>query len=117
MRVRAVAKYVRTSPQKCRLVAAQIRRKSVEKALDILRFSERGAARHLRKTLESAIANAEHNENADIDQLTVREVRVDQGPVLRRWRPRAKGRNTRIRKPTCHITVTVGDGEAATGAK
>jgi len=64
-----------------------------------------------------ATANAEHNENADIDQLTVREVRVDQGPVLRRWRPRAKGRNSRIHKPTCHITVTVGDGEAATGAK
>jgi len=111
MQVRAVTKYVRLSPQKCRLVVDQIRSKSVDRALEILQFSTKKAAHPVKKTLESAIANAEHNNGSDIDELKVKTVMVDEGPVLKRWRPRAKGRATPIMKRTCHITVVVEDDE------
>jgi large subunit ribosomal protein L22 len=106
---RAIAKYVRISPQKCRLVADQVRRLPVGQALELLEFSPKKAAKPIRKVLESAIANAEHNQGADIDELKVNAIMVDEGPVLKRWRPRAKGRATPIIKRTCHITVTVVD--------
>ena len=109
MQVRSVAKYVRLSPQKCRLVADQIRTQSVEKALEILTFSDKKAAQPLKKVLDSAIANAEHNEGADIDELWVSQVMVDEAPTIKRYRARAKGRGTRIFKRNCHITVAVSD--------
>ena len=109
MDVTARLRYARLSPQKGRLVADQIRGLPVEDAVDLLRFSPRKAARILHKVLESAIANAEHNEGADIDELTVKTVFVDQGPVHKRWKPRARGRVNRIKKPTSHVTVTVSD--------
>ena len=109
MEARAVAKYVRVSPQKCRLIADQVRRLPVGQALELLQFSPRKAAGLIRKLLESAVANAEHNEGADIDELRVSRVMVDEGPVLKRWRPRAKGRATPIIKRTSHITVSVSD--------
>ena len=109
MEARAVAKYVRVSPQKCRLIADQVRRLPVGQALELLQFSPRNAAGLIRKVLESAVANAEHNEGADIDELRVSRVMVDEGPVLKRWRPRAKGRATPIIKRTSHITVSVSD--------
>ena len=109
MDVTARLRYARLSPQKGRLVADQIRGLAVEDAVDLLRFSPRKAARILHKVLESAIANAEHNEGADIDELTVKTVFVDQGPVHKRWKPRARGRVNRIKKPTSHVTVTVSD--------
>jgi len=109
MEVLAKLSYTRISPQKCRLVADQIRGKSVESALQLLTFSPKKAAAVIKKVLESAIANAEHNEGADIDELTVSKIFVDQGPTLRRWRARAKGRVNHILKPTSHITVTVAD--------
>tara|TARA_B100000029_G_C17579884_1_gene959309 strand:- start:2382 stop:2738 length:357 start_codon:yes stop_codon:yes gene_type:complete len=106
---RAVAKYVRISPQKCRLVADQVRRLPVGQALELLEFSPKKAAKPIRKVLESAIANAEHNQGADIDELKVDRIMIDEGPVMKRWRPRAKGRATPIIKRTCHITITVVD--------
>ena len=109
MDVTARLRYARLSPQKGRLVADQIRGLPVEDAVDLLRFSPRKAARILHKVLESAIANAEHNEGADIDELTVKTVLVDQGPVHKRWKPRARGRVNQIKKPTSHLTVTVSD--------
>ena len=92
MDVTARLRYVRLSPQKGRLIADQIRGLPVDRAVDVLRFSPRKAARILHKVLESAIANAEHNEGADIDELNVKTVLVDQGPVHKRWKPRARGR-------------------------
>ena len=112
MQVRAVSKYVRISAQKCRLVVDQIRAKPVAQALEILQFSPKKAAPLVRKTLESAIANAEHNEGADIDELWVSSASVDEGPRLKRWRPRARGRAGRIVKRSTHITVVVGDAES-----
>ena len=109
MRVSAVLRGTRLSAQKGRLVADQIRGLSVERALNILTFSPKKGAVIIKKVLESAIANAEHNEGADIDELKVRTIYVDEGAVLKRFRARAKGRGARILKPTCHITVTVGD--------
>ncbi|MBI2312994.1 MAG: 50S ribosomal protein L22 [Betaproteobacteria bacterium] len=109
MRTTAVLRGVRLSAQKGRLVADLVRGQPVEKALSILAFSPKKGAGIIRKVLESAIANAEHNDGADIDQLKVTTVCVDQGPSLKRFMPRAKGRGFRITKPTCHITVTVGD--------
>ena len=101
---------VRLSAQKGRLVADQIRGKSVENALNILQFSPKKAGAIIRKVLESAIANAEHNAGADIDELKVTQICVEKGPVLKRFQARAKGRGNRIIKPTCHIFLTVGDG-------
>ena len=101
---------VRLSVQKGRLVADLIRGKSVESALSILQFNPKKGAAIIRKVLESAIANAEHNDGADIDELKVTLIHVEKGPVLKRFSTRAKGRGVQILKPTCHIYVTVGDG-------
>jgi large subunit ribosomal protein L22 len=109
MRVSAVLRGTRLSAQKARLVADLVRGKSVDKALNILAFTPNKGAGVIKKVLESAIANAEHNEGADIDSLKVATIFVDEGPVLKRFTARAKGRGNRITKPTCHITVTVGD--------
>ena len=109
MQVRSVAKYVRLSAQKCRLVADQIRSLPVEQALEILSFSNKKGAVPMKKVLDSAIANAEHNEGADIDELKVGAVMVDEGPTYKRFRARARGRSTRILKRSSHITVTVSD--------
>ena len=110
----AIAKhrYARTSAQKARLVADQVRGLSVDKALNILTFSPKKAAVLVKKVLESAIANAEHNEGADIDALRVATIMVDEGPSMKRIRPRAKGRADRILKRTDHITVVVSDAKA-----
>ena len=109
MEVAAKLRFARLSPQKGRLVADQIRGLPVDKALDILEFSPTKGAALMKKVLESAIANAEHNEGADVDELSVTRVFVDQGPTMKRIRPRAKGRANRILKRTSHITVAVGD--------
>ncbi len=109
MQVRSIAKYVRLSPQKGRLVADQIRSLPVEKALEILSFSPKKGAVPIKKALDSAIANAEHNEGADIDELWVSQIMVDEAPTLKRFRARAKGRGTGILKRNCHITVGVSD--------
>ncbi len=109
MQVRSVTKYVRSSPYKCRLVTDQIRRKPVEQARDILIYSKRKAAALVLKTLDSAIANAEVNNNANIDELYVHSAYIDEGPVIKRWRARARGRVNRIIKRTSHITVVVSD--------
>ena len=109
MEVAAKLRFARLSPQKGRLVADQIRGLPVDKALDILAFSPKKGAAMMKKVLESAIANAEHNEGADVDELSVTRVFVDQGPTMKRIRPRAKGRANRILKRTSHITVAVGD--------
>ena len=109
MQATAILKYVRVSAQKGRLVADQIRGLPVARALELLQFSPKKAAGHLRKVLESAIANAEHNEGADVDELKVATIQVDGGPTLRRFHARAKGRGVRILKRTSHITVTVSD--------
>ena len=101
---------VRLSSQKGRLVADLIRGKSVEHALNILQFSPKKGAVIIRKVLESAIANAEHNAGADIDELKVTHICVEKGPVLKRFSARAKGRGVQILKPTSHIFLTVGDG-------
>lgn len=109
MQVSAILRGTRLSAQKARLVADLVRGKKVDLALNILTFSPQKAAFTIKKVLESAIANAEHNEGADIDELKVKTIYVDQGPSLKRFTARAKGRGNRITKPTCHITVTVGD--------
>jgi len=109
MEVAAKYKGARLSAQKARLVADQVRGKAVEDALNILTFSPKKAAGVLKKALESAIANAEHNEGLDVDDLRVSTVMVDEGPTLKRIKARAKGRADRIMKRTCHITVKVAD--------
>ena len=111
MEVTAKLKGARMSAQKARLVADQIRGKEVGDALNILSFSTKKGAHLVRKLLESAIANAEHNEGADVDELTVSRIFVDEGLTMKRLRPRAKGRADRILKRTCHITLAVADGE------
>lgn len=109
MRVTAVLRGTRLSAQKGRLVADLVRGLPVERALNVLAFTPKKGAVLIKKVLESAIANAEHNEGADIDELKVKTIYVDEGPSLKRFRARAKGRGARILKQTCHITVTVGD--------
>jgi len=109
MEVRAKLLNAPLSAQKCRLVADQIRGKNVENALQILAFSPKKAAHVVKKVLESAIANAEHNEGADIDELKVSRIFVDEGPTYKRMRARAKGRGVRILKRHSHITVMVSD--------
>lgn len=106
---RAVLRGVRLSAQKGRLVADMVRGKPVEEALNILNFTPKKAALIIRKVLESALANAEHNDGADIDELRVTSISVEEGQSLRRFRARAKGRGARIIKPTCHVYVTVGE--------
>lgn len=100
---------VRLSAQKGRLVADEIRGLPVARALDVLQFSPQKGAKIIRKVLESAIANAEHNDGADVDELKVKRIMVERGTFLRRFRASAKGRASKIMKPTCHIFVTVGD--------
>lgn len=109
MEAKAILRGTRLSAQKARLIADLIRGKRVDRAIDILAFSPQKAAMVVRKVVESAIANAENNLGADIDTLSVKTIFVDQGATLRRFTARAKGRGNRISKPTCHITVTVGD--------
>jgi len=109
MQTQAVLKFVRLSPQKARLLADQVRGQKVDEALNTLKFSRQRAAGIIRKVLESAIANAENNNGADIDELKISEIFVDEGPVMKRIRPRAKGRADRIQKRTSHITVRVAD--------
>jgi len=109
MEVAAKLRYARISPQKCRLVADQIRGKSVAQALNILRFSPKKAAAMLHKVLESAIANAEHNHGADIDELRVSIIEINGAPMFTRYRARAKGRGNQIIKRNSHITVRVAD--------
>ena len=113
MEATAVLKFTRVSPQKGRLIADLIRGMSVEKALEVLQFTPKKAAHPIRKVLESAIANAEHNEGADVDELRVHRIFIDQGPALKRFHARAKGRGVRILKRTSHITVTVSDAKPA----
>jgi len=109
MQTQASLRGVRLSAQKGRLVADQIRGLPVDKALNILAFSPKKGAGIIKKVLESAIANAEHNDGADIDELKVKTIYVEKGMVLKRFTARAKGRGNRITKPTCHIYVTVGN--------
>lgn len=109
MSTKAIVKGVRLSAQKGRLVADQIRGLPVGQALNILAFSPKKGAVIIKKALESAIANAEHNDGADIDELKVRTIYVDKGASLKRMIARAKGRGNNIEKQTCHITITVGN--------
>ena len=109
--VAAIHKGARISAQKARLVVDQIRGKNVAEALDLLAFSNKKAAELVKKVLESAIANAEHNDGMDIDELKVSSAFVNEGMTMKRIRPRAKGRADRILKRSCHITVTVSDTE------
>lgn len=109
METRASLRFARISPQKARLVADQIRGMQVEPALQLLQFSSKKGATIIKKVLESAIANAEHNDGADIDELKVSTVFVDEGPTYKRIQARAKGRANRILKRTSHITVAVAE--------
>lgn len=112
MEVTARLKGARISAQKARLVADQVRGKGVEAALNLLTFSPKKAAQVIKKVLNSAIANAEHNEGADVDELKVSTIMVDEGVTMKRMMPRAKGRADRISKRSCHITVKVADGQS-----
>jgi large subunit ribosomal protein L22 len=109
METKASLRGARLSAQKCRLVAGLIRGKPVDQAMSILAFSPKKGAHLIRKLLESAIANAEHNDGADIDALKVKTIHVERGSFLKRFSARAKGRGTRIQKHSCHIYLTVGD--------
>jgi large subunit ribosomal protein L22 len=109
METQAITRGVRLSVDKGRLVADLIRGKKVDQAIQILDFTQKKAAGIVKKTLESAIANAEHNDGADVDELKVKAIHVEQGATLKRFSARAKGRGNRISKPTCHIFVTVGN--------
>jgi large subunit ribosomal protein L22 len=111
--VRAAAKWVRMSPRKARLVAEHIRGRSVPEARTVLAFTPRAAAREIEKVLSSAVANAEANHNLVGDDLFVSSAYVDEGPVMKRWRARARGRAARITKPTCHITVVLAQRDGA----
>ena len=106
--MKATAKFVRIAPRKARLVADEVRGKSLGDAVSALQFTNKRAAGILGDVIKSAAANAEHNDDADVDSLFVREVRVDEGPTIKRYRARAMGRATQIRKRTSHITVTLG---------
>jgi len=109
MEVKANLKYIRVSPQKCRLTVDAIRGKKVSDALDILNYSKQKSSDIVKKVLESAIANAEHNNGADIDQLKIKTVYVNVGPTLKRFRPRAKGSANQILKRSSHITIGLSD--------
>jgi large subunit ribosomal protein L22 len=109
MEALAKHRFARTSAQKARLVADQIRGMHVEKALELLTYSPKKSAGLIKKVLESAIANAENNEGADIDELSITKIFVDEGPTMKRIKPRAKGRADRVFKRSSHITVIVAD--------
>ena len=109
MEVKANLKYIRVSPQKCRLTVDAIRGKKVSDALDILNYSKQKSSDIVKKVLESAIANAEHNNGADIDTLKIKTVYVNVGPTLKRFRPRAKGSANQILKRSSHITIGLSD--------
>ncbi len=111
MEVAARLKHARLSAQKCRLVCDLVRGLPVDRALDVLRFNTKRAAAVVKKVLESAIANAEHNQGIDIDELKICQIYADQASTFKRMRPRAKGRGCRILKPTCHVTVIVSNEE------
>ena len=114
--MRAVAKYVRIAPRKARLVADEVRGKSYPEAAALLRFTNKRAAQIIGVVVDSAAANAEHNTEADTNELFIREIRVDEGPTIKRYQPRAMGRATMIRKRTSHITVQLGGTEGALAA-
>jgi len=109
MQVAATLRYARISPQKCRLMADAIRGKTVDAALQTLTFSPKKSARIVKKVLESAVANAEHNHGADIDELKIANIEINEAPTFRRFRARAKGRGARIIKRNSHITIRVAD--------
>ena len=111
METKAIVRGVRLSADKGRLVADLVRGKKVDQALNILAFTQKKAAGIVKKCLESAIANAEHNDGADIDELKITSIYIEQGATLKRFSARAKGRGNRISKPTCHIYVTVGNSK------
>lgn len=111
MNAKAILRSSRISPQKARLIADQVRGLPVSRALDLLKFSDKKAAHIIYKVLWSATANAENNNGADVDELKVATIMVDEGPILKRFMARAKGRGTRISKRTSHITVVVGSGK------
>jgi large subunit ribosomal protein L22 len=113
MQTQAILKFVRLSPKKARFVADLVRGKKVDEAVNILKFSTNRAARIIKKVLDSAIANAENNQGADVDELKVKTITIDEGPRMKRISPRAKGRADRIVKRTSHITITVADSRKA----
>jgi len=113
MEVRAVSKYVRISPQKVRKVVGDIKGKPVESGLQKLKFMPQKAANILEKVIRSAVANADQNADIDIDMLVIRNITADQGPSLKRWKARARGRGTRILKRTSHITVILAEDNSA----
>ena len=110
MEVRSVARYVRVSPQKIRMLTAAVKGKPVEAGLAMLRFMPQKAAGLVEKTIRSAVANADQNPDVDVDALVIRNITADQGPTLKRFRARARGRGSRILKKTAHITVTLAEG-------
>ena len=111
METKAILRGTRISPQKARLVADQVRGMPVNSAIALLKYSDKKAAQLIGKLLWSAVTNAENNDGADVDELKVSQITVDEGPVLKRFMARAKGRGTRILKRTSHITVVVGSGK------
>jgi len=113
MEVRAVSKYVRISPQKVRKVVGDIKGKPVESGLQKLKFMPQKAANILEKIIRSAVANADQNADIDIDLLVIRNITADQGPTLKRWKARARGRGTRVLKRTSHITVILAEENSA----
>jgi large subunit ribosomal protein L22 len=117
MQTEAILRFVRLSPKKARFVADLVRGKKVDEAVNILKFSPQRAAKIIKKVLDSAIANAENNQGADVDELKVQTITIDDGPRMKRIRPRAKGRADRIVKRTSHIIVTVGDGKNGAAPK
>jgi large subunit ribosomal protein L22 len=112
MQAKAMAKWVRVSPDRARLVAREIQGKSVDEALMLVQYAKAKGARAIRKVLESAVANAEHNYEMDVDRLIIREARIDHGPVLKRMKPRSRGRADILRRPTSHITIVVEERQA-----
>ena len=112
MEVRAVAKYMRVSPQKVRMLVDAVKGKPVETGLTSLKFMSQKAARIVEKVVRSAVANADQNPDIDVDALVIHNITVDGGPTMKRWRPRARGRATRILKRTAHITVVLAEESA-----
>jgi large subunit ribosomal protein L22 len=113
MEVKAVSKYVRVSPQKVRMVVDDIKGKPVESGLQKLKFMPQKAANIIEKIIRSAVANADQNADIDIDLLVIRNITADQGPTLKRWKARARGRGTRVLKRTSHITVILAEENSA----